>query len=86
MQACKSLVLPLALLRGRVAPAACADLSRLDEEAQIDEWGLVEGSHDVDRAFTGQAVGAAGTFLELLRAADAPLAAALGGGEEGGED
>ena len=76
-QACKSLVLPLAMLHGRIAPGACADLSRLDGEAQIDEWGLVEGSHDVDRAFTAQAVGAAGSLLGLLRAPDAPLAPAL---------
>ena len=65
-QTCKSLVLALALLHSRLSPREAARLSRLEEETQVDEWGRVEGSHDVDRVFTGQAVGAAGVLLQLL--------------------
>lgn len=28
--------------------AAAVDAARLEEAAQIEEWGLVEGGHDID--------------------------------------
>merc|ERR1719331_2187374 len=47
--------------------AEAVPLMRLDEEYQIQEWGLVEGGHDIDIADTKVRVGAAAVFLKLLR-------------------
>jgi hypothetical protein len=33
-----------------VSPDEVFDLSRLDEELQCKDWGVVEGGHDLDRA------------------------------------
>ena len=38
-QACGSLVLALALARGRIQPAEAFALSQLDESYQIERWG-----------------------------------------------
>jgi ATP synthase F1 complex assembly factor 2 len=63
----RSLSLALAVARGRLTAAEAVPLMRLDEEYQIQEWGLVEGGHDIDIADTKVRVGAAAVFLKLLR-------------------
>ena len=71
--ACRSLLLALAATRGAVGVQECLRLARLEEELQIEEWGMVEGGHDIDRA--DAAVRVAGPIL---------LVALLRGGGEGG--
>ena len=66
--ACRSLVMAFALARGRVRPAAAQQLLRLEEDAQMREWGYVEGGHDVDEADLRARVGAAAAYFYLLRA------------------
>ena len=34
--------------QGRLGVAEAVDAARLEEAAQIEEWGLVEGGHDID--------------------------------------
>lgn len=41
-------------------------LSRLEEEFQLEIWGVVEGGHDMDRLNNSASLGAAGTFFNLL--------------------
>jgi len=62
----KSLVIPLCVA-DRVATAAQAiEAARAEEEAQIEEWGLVEGSHDVDKANLTAQMAAASTLMWLV--------------------
>ena len=42
-------------------------LSRLEEEMQIEEWGMVEGGHDIDRADQNVRVAAPAIFMKLYR-------------------
>lgn len=42
-------------------------VARLEEEFQINEWGLVEGGHDVDQANAKVRIAAPSLFLRLLR-------------------
>mmetsp|Transcript_4026 Transcript_4026/g.4929 ORF Transcript_4026/g.4929 Transcript_4026/m.4929 type:complete len:174 (+) Transcript_4026:1353-1874(+) len=62
----KSLVIPLTLLKNQIDLRDAINASRVEEEHNIDECGLVEGGHDVDRVNTGTQIGAAVTFLQLL--------------------
>ncbi|KAJ1451283.1 hypothetical protein M885DRAFT_530188 [Pelagophyceae sp. CCMP2097] len=45
---CKSLTLGLALLAHRIDAREADYASRLEENMQIERWGLVEGQHDYD--------------------------------------
>lgn len=47
---CKSLVLPLALLDRASSVEDTVLAARAEEDHQIGNWGLVEGSHDVDES------------------------------------
>ena len=40
----------LAMRQGRMGVAAAIDATRLEEATQIEEWGLVEGGHDIDHS------------------------------------
>lgn len=62
-----SLVLALAATRGRLAPEAAWDLSRLDEAFQIEEWGEDEEAAEAAAAKRAAFLDAA-RFLALLRA------------------
>lgn len=59
-------MLALGVLDGRITADEAYRASRVEEEFQIDEWGLVEGGHDVDRAYLRVQAHACGTFLSLL--------------------
>ena len=75
----KSLVLPLVLVHSvdgtknsldssqefTLTATEAIAASRLEEEHQIDEWGLVEGGHDIDRANLQVQVCSALLFLRL---------------------
>uniref|UniRef100_A0A7S3PQ79 ATP synthase mitochondrial F1 complex assembly factor 2 n=1 Tax=Aplanochytrium stocchinoi TaxID=215587 RepID=A0A7S3PQ79_9STRA len=62
----KSLTIPLALLNNEIDLRDAIDASRVEEEHNIEECGLVEGGHDVDRANVSTQIAAAAIFLRLL--------------------
>lgn len=51
---------------GRVGYEDAVWAARVEEEFQIDLWGMVEGGHDIDRADMRVRVSAAGMALRLL--------------------
>jgi ATP synthase F1 complex assembly factor 2 len=46
---CKSLVLALAYISRHLTLDQVKAASRLEEEFQLEVWGVVEGGHDMDR-------------------------------------
>jgi hypothetical protein len=38
----------------------------MEEEHQLEQWGLVEGGHDMDRLNNATSLAAAGVFWNLL--------------------
>jgi ATP synthase mitochondrial F1 complex assembly factor 2 len=66
--ACKSVLLSIALVEGRITAGAAVHATRIEEDMQIEEWGLVEGGHDIDVADAHARIGAAVVFLKLLKA------------------
>ena len=65
-QGCKSLVVALAMSQRVITPQEAIEAARVEEEHQIEEWGLVEGGHDVDRQNLAVQVAAASTMLWLV--------------------
>lgn len=65
--AAKSLVVAMAVSREKLGIEEAIQVIRLEEDFQIEEWGLVEGGHDVDVADLKCRVAAASVFLRLLR-------------------
>ena len=65
--ACRSLLMALALWRGRVRAGEAPKLLRLEEAAQWAEWGYVEGGHDVDEHDLAARVASSTVYLDLLR-------------------
>lgn len=47
---CKSLLTGMALIRGVIDVDQAMAAARVEEDMQIEEWGLVEGGHDIDLA------------------------------------
>ena len=68
--ASKSLVVAAAGLKGRLTVSEVAALARLEENAQMEEWGMVEAGHDVDVADMKTRVGAPVLMARLLRLGD----------------
>lgn len=62
-----SLVIALGIFCGRLDIEEAIKLIRLEEDLQVDRWGLVEGGHDVDIADLRVQVSAATVFLGLSR-------------------
>ncbi|KAI5080498.1 hypothetical protein GOP47_0003681 [Adiantum capillus-veneris] len=62
----KSLVVAMAVYRGRLGIEDATQVIRLEEEFQIEAWGLVEGGHDIDVADLKCRVAAASVFLRLF--------------------
>ncbi|QDZ24718.1 ATP synthase mitochondrial F1 complex assembly factor 2 [Chloropicon primus] len=65
--AVKSLLLARAVLEDKVSIKEAVHLSRLEEEMQIEEWGMVEGGHDIDRADQNVRVAAPAVFMKLYK-------------------
>lgn len=63
--AAHSLVIPLGIFRGRLGIEEAIELIRLEEDLQVDRWGLVEGGHDVDIADLKVQISSAAVFLGL---------------------
>ncbi|WOL01835.1 ATP synthase mitochondrial F1 complex assembly factor 2 [Canna indica] len=65
--AAHSLVIPLGIFRGRIGIEEAIELIRLEEDLQVDRWGLVEGGHDVDIAELKVQVSSAAVLLGLSK-------------------
>ncbi|OWM71474.1 ATP synthase mitochondrial F1 complex assembly factor 2 [Punica granatum] len=65
--AAHSLVIAIALFRGRLQIEEAIELIRLEEDVQVDKWGLVEGGHDIDIADLKVQISSAVVFLGLSR-------------------
>lgn len=65
--AAHSLVIPVGIFHGKLEIEEAIDLIRLEEDLQVDKWGLVEGGHDVDIADLRVQVSSAAVFLGLSR-------------------
>ena len=64
---CKSVLLGLALVESAVSVADAIAAARLEEDVQADEWGRVEGGHDLDAAGAAVNVAAPAVFVRLAR-------------------
>ena len=62
----KSLSIGLALLHGQLSIHDGISAARLEEEYQIEQWGLVEGGHDVDRVHIAVQVASGRMLLRTL--------------------
>lgn len=62
-----SLILALAIARGRLSPAGAFSLSRIDEAFQAEKWGLDAEAEKRDRLRAVE-LEMAGKFMELVRA------------------
>ncbi|GAA0162272.1 chaperone [Lithospermum erythrorhizon] len=65
--AAHSLVIAIGMVRGRLGIEETIELIRLEEDLQVDKWGLVEGGHDVDIADLKVQIASAAVFLGLTR-------------------
>lgn len=65
--AAHSLVIAIGMFRGKLEIEEAVELTRLEEDIQVDRWGLVEGGHDIDIADLRVQVSSAAVFLGLSR-------------------
>jgi ATP synthase F1 complex assembly factor 2 len=65
--AAKSITIAFAVFRGRLDVEEAIKLIRLEEDLQVDKWGLVEGGHDVDMADLRVHISSAVAFLGLVQ-------------------
>eukprot|EP00897_Mesotaenium_endlicherianum_P001652 jgi/Mesen1/1514/ME000132S00459 len=63
----RSVILGLAVAKGRLPIGDAVCLIRLEEDHQVEDWGFVEGGHDIDIADLRVRVAAPSVFLRLLR-------------------
>ncbi|KAI7730753.1 hypothetical protein M8C21_017498 [Ambrosia artemisiifolia] len=62
-----SLIISIALFRGRLTIQDAIELIRLEEDMQVEKWGLVEGGHDLDVADLKVQISSAAVFLGLTK-------------------
>lgn len=65
--AAHSLTIAVGIFRGKLQIEEAIELIRLEEDLQVDKWGLVEGGHDVDVADLKVQISSAAVFLGLSR-------------------
>ncbi|XXG50604.1 hypothetical protein AAC387_Pa02g4581 [Persea americana] len=65
--AAHSLIISIGIVRGRLQIEEAIELIRLEEDLQVDQWGLVEGGHDVDIADLKVQISCAAVFLGLSK-------------------
>lgn len=63
----KSLVVAAALAAGRLGVAGAVSAARLEEDFQLEDWGMVEAGHDLDITDTNTRIGGPAVFLKLLK-------------------
>jgi ATP synthase F1 complex assembly factor 2 len=59
-------VIAAALLYGRINVAQAVAAARIEEEYQLEDWGMVEAGHDLDIADARSRIGAPAVFTRLL--------------------
>lgn len=64
---CKSLVLGLAYIARNLTLEQVKMASRLEEEFQLEVWGVVEGGHDMDRLNNSIRLSSVGCFMALYK-------------------
>jgi len=62
----KSLLVGIAVLEGFLSADAAVVASRIEEEFQVEQWGLVEGGHDMDQLNNDVQIRAAKVMLDML--------------------
>ncbi|XP_076885115.1 uncharacterized protein LOC143534538 [Bidens hawaiensis] len=62
-----SLVISIALFSGRLQIEEVIEIIRLEEDMQVEKWGLVEGGHDLDVADLKVQISSAAVFLGLTK-------------------
>jgi ATP synthase F1 complex assembly factor 2 len=62
-----SIVIALGIFCGKLQIDDAIKLIRLEEDLQVDKWGLVEGGHDIDVADLKVQISSATVFLALSR-------------------
>uniref|UniRef100_A0A803MJW4 ATP synthase mitochondrial F1 complex assembly factor 2 n=2 Tax=Chenopodium quinoa TaxID=63459 RepID=A0A803MJW4_CHEQI len=62
-----SLIISIGIVRGKLQLEEAIELIRLEEDLQVDKWGLVEGGHDIDIADLKVQIASAAVFLGLSR-------------------
>ncbi|GMH23906.1 hypothetical protein Nepgr_025749 [Nepenthes gracilis] len=65
--AAHSLIISIGIFHGKLQIDEAIELIRLEEDLQIDKWGLVEGGHDIDIADLKVQISSAAVFLGLSR-------------------
>jgi len=63
---CKSLLIALAYISRYISLDQVIAASRLEEEFQLEIWGVVEGGHDMDRLNNAVNLSSAGLMMSLL--------------------
>jgi ATP synthase F1 complex assembly factor 2 len=67
---CKSIIMGMAyVLYGHLGVVQARQASRVEEEFQVEIWGVVEGGHDMDRLNNAVNLSSVGLYMGLLRAA-----------------
>ena len=56
-----------ALSQGQLKVHDAIEAARLEEDYQMEEWGLVEGGHDIDIADMKVRIAGPAMFLRLLQ-------------------
>lgn len=56
----------IAGVEGKLSLDQVIEASRIEESHQIEEWGLVEGGHDIDIAELNVRISAPLVFLDML--------------------
>ncbi|XP_023760434.2 uncharacterized protein LOC111908867 isoform X3 [Lactuca sativa] len=62
-----SLIISIAIFRGKLQIDEAIELIRLEEDMQVEKWGLVEGGHDLDVADLKVQIASATVFLGLTK-------------------
>lgn len=71
---CKSLVLGLSLIRRHITAEQALNASRLEEDHQIENWGMLENGHDFDINFARLRMFSTSTFLWMIDSTQNELA------------
>ena len=66
-RATKSMVISFAFFTDAIDCDEAIRLTRLEEEYQIQKWGMVEGGHDIDRCNLEARLAAAAVIKGLIR-------------------
>ena len=67
VQCARSTVIAMAIFNGRLSIEEGLKASRVEERSQQDEWGFVEGAHDVSHTDLSLRMLGAGLYLQTLK-------------------